>query len=242
VVRQIEINVEPLEVAPVLLLDRVDLKVRNDKAALLVLGMRQRIEPLRVEVLVADLVRAHRRQALPGHTGGQFDAHAFLDRFRPVHRDTLGGAVAQVVTLVQHSAVLLFDARLLARQARHQGRKRLRYGHRHIARQPPWSLIETFGPHQVRVRGRRLGLCLGCGLLRIDVTECQDQSCRRENDPAQSRRSDHLVFPLCCIDWERFPSPVPAPLEIGKDPVSPLRVQCLEAVFEEALVIHAGAS
>jgi hypothetical protein len=37
-------------------------------------------------------------------------------------------------------------------------------------------------------------------------------------------------------------APPNARFEIGKDPVSPLRVQCLEAVFEDALVIHAGAS
>src|SRR5271163_1375104 len=48
VVRQIEVDVEPLQVPPVLLLDRVDQKVWKDKAALLMLGMRQRIKPLRV--------------------------------------------------------------------------------------------------------------------------------------------------------------------------------------------------
>ena len=114
-VRQIEINVEPLEVAPVLLLDRVDLKVRNDKAALLVLGMRQRIEPLRVEVLVADLVRGHGRQPLPGHASRQFDADALLNGFCPVHRDTLGGVVAQIVTLAEQSVMCLFDGGLFGR-------------------------------------------------------------------------------------------------------------------------------
>src|SRR5439155_26279461 len=100
-VRQIEINVEPLQVSPVLLLDRVDQEVRKDKAALLVLGVRQRIEPLRIEVLIADLVRAHRREALPGHTGWQFDPDALLDRFSSVHCDPLGGAVAQIVALAE---------------------------------------------------------------------------------------------------------------------------------------------
>ena len=115
VVRQIEINVEPLQVSPVLLLDRVDQEVRKDKAALLVLGVRQRIEPLRIEVLVADLVRGHRRQPLPGHAGRQFDADALLNGFCPVHRDTLGGAVAQIVTLVEQSVVCLFDGGLFGR-------------------------------------------------------------------------------------------------------------------------------
>src|SRR6266404_6535510 len=41
VIRQIEIQVEPLQVSPVLLLDRVDQEVRKDKAALGVVGMRQ---------------------------------------------------------------------------------------------------------------------------------------------------------------------------------------------------------
>jgi hypothetical protein len=115
VVRQIEINVEPLEVSPVLLLDRVDQEVRKDKAALLVLGVRQRIEALRIEVLIADLVRAHRRQPLPGHPGRQLDANALLNGFCPVHRDALGGVVAQIVTLAEQSVVCLFDGGLFAR-------------------------------------------------------------------------------------------------------------------------------
>src|SRR5438132_12714120 len=74
VVRQIEINVEPLQVSPVLLLERVDQEVRKDKAALLVLGVRQRIERLQIQVLVADLVRRHRRQPLPGDPARQLNA------------------------------------------------------------------------------------------------------------------------------------------------------------------------
>jgi len=167
---------------PVLLLDRIDQEVRKDNAALLVLGVRQRIKPLRVKPLIANLVRAHRREALPGHTGWQFDAHALLNWFCPIHRDTLGGAVAQIVTLAEQSAVLLFDGRLFGRQARHQRRERLGYRDRHVARQPAWTPIDTLGPHQIRVRCRRLG----CGLLGIDVTERQDQCCRRDNDPACS--------------------------------------------------------
>ncbi len=31
-----------------------------------------------------------------------------------------------------------------------------------------------------------------------------------------------------------------APFEIGKDTISSLRAQCLETVFEEALVVHSG--
>ena len=34
--------------------------------------------------------------------------------------------------------------------------------------------------------------------------------------------------------------PATAPLEIGKDAITPLGVQCTEAQFEVALVIHAG--
>src|ERR1700752_1952431 len=38
-IRQIELDIEPLQVPPILLLDRVDQEVRKDKAALLVLGV-----------------------------------------------------------------------------------------------------------------------------------------------------------------------------------------------------------
>jgi hypothetical protein len=38
VIRQIKINVEPLQVTPVLLLDRVSYEVRKDKAALGMVG------------------------------------------------------------------------------------------------------------------------------------------------------------------------------------------------------------
>src|SRR5712692_6753803 len=99
-IRQIEIDVEPGQVSPVLLLDRVDLEVRKDEAALGMVGMRQGVEPLRIEIVLANLVRAHRRQPLPGHPGGQFDADAFLHGFSAIHRDPLGRAVAQIVALV----------------------------------------------------------------------------------------------------------------------------------------------
>jgi len=197
VIRQIKIQIEPLQVSAVLLLDRVDQEVRKDKAALGMVGVRQGIEPLRIEVLVADLVWAHRGQPLPGHPGRQFDANSFLQRFAAVHRDTLDGAVAQIVALVEQRVVRLLDARLGGRQSRKELREGLGTRHRHVAGQPTWSLIETLGPHQIRVWGRRRGLCLGCGLLGIDVTDCQDYANQRENDqtpPAVC--SDHGAPPL----------------------------------------------
>src|SRR6266404_10326 len=48
VIRQVEIYVEPRQVARVLLLERVDQKMRKDKAAIGVFGMRQRIETFRI--------------------------------------------------------------------------------------------------------------------------------------------------------------------------------------------------
>jgi hypothetical protein len=41
VIREVEIDVEPLQVPPVLLLDRVDREVRKDEAAFEMVGMRQ---------------------------------------------------------------------------------------------------------------------------------------------------------------------------------------------------------
>src|SRR5207245_7252638 len=48
VIRQIEIYVEPGQVSPVLLLDRVDQEAWKNKAAVDVVGMRQGVEPLRI--------------------------------------------------------------------------------------------------------------------------------------------------------------------------------------------------
>jgi len=48
VVRQIEINVEPLQVSPVLLLERVDQEVRKDKPPSWCLGCGRGLEPLRI--------------------------------------------------------------------------------------------------------------------------------------------------------------------------------------------------
>src|SRR5712692_477131 len=48
VIRQIEIYVEPGQVSPVLLLDRVDQEGREDKAAIGMVGMRQGVESLRI--------------------------------------------------------------------------------------------------------------------------------------------------------------------------------------------------
>src|SRR6266481_3044434 len=73
-IRQIEIYVEPGQVSPVLVLDRLDQEVQKDEAALGMVGMRQGVEPLRIEIVLANLVQAHRRQPLPGHPSGQLDA------------------------------------------------------------------------------------------------------------------------------------------------------------------------
>src|SRR5215472_5910510 len=99
-VRQVEVDIKPLEIAPVLLLERINHKMREDKAALLMLWMRQRVKALWKQVLVADLVRGHRRKAVPGGAGRQLDPNPLLQRLAPVHRDALCRAVAQIVALV----------------------------------------------------------------------------------------------------------------------------------------------
>src|SRR5258707_3336142 len=141
VIRQIEIDVEPGQVSPVLLLDRIDQEVRKNKAAVGVFGMRQGVEPLRIEILFANLVRAHRRKLLPGHSGGQFDADAFLHGFSAIHRDPLGRAVAQIVALVEQSVMLLFNPWFCRRHSRHHRREWFGTVYLHIARLPALFLL-----------------------------------------------------------------------------------------------------
>src|ERR1700733_15795485 len=80
VIRDIEIQIEPGEVARLLLLDFVDFELGKDHAALWMIGMRQRVEAFGEKVLVPDVGRAHRSQLIPGHAGGQLYPNALLQR------------------------------------------------------------------------------------------------------------------------------------------------------------------
>src|SRR5260370_5673355 len=53
VIRQVQIYVEPGQVSPVLLLERVDQEVREDEAAIAMLRMRPGVEPLRIQIRIA---------------------------------------------------------------------------------------------------------------------------------------------------------------------------------------------
>ena len=86
-VGQVEIEVIPREVAPLLPPDLVDLEPGEDHAPLGVVGVRQGQEARREEVLLADLLGRHRAERLPGRAGRQPDPHALLDRLAARHGD-----------------------------------------------------------------------------------------------------------------------------------------------------------
>jgi hypothetical protein len=102
--------------------------------------MRQGEEALGPQALLTDGVRAHARELFPCYPRGQLDANAFLQRLAALHRDALGGVIAEVVALVEQRLVFAFDAWLCRHIRRHPGRERLDDGDRHIARQPPRPL------------------------------------------------------------------------------------------------------
>ena len=114
-IRDIVLDVEPREIALFLPLDLVDEEARKHEAPFLMLGVRQRVESLGKDVLIANLLRAHIRKGLPGLSRRELDANAFLHRFRAVHRDARGGSIAQVISLVENCHVLARDVGLLCR-------------------------------------------------------------------------------------------------------------------------------
>jgi hypothetical protein len=97
--------------------------------------------------LLTDRVRAHARELFPGYPRGQLDANAFLQRLAALHRDALGGMVAEVVALVEQRLMIAFDAWLCRYIRGHPGRKRLVDCNRLVTRQPARPLAVTLGPH-----------------------------------------------------------------------------------------------
>src|SRR4051794_29222249 len=80
-IRQVEIDVEAPEVARLVMRDLVDLLVGEHLSAGGLLDVRQRLETVRQQPLVADFVGAHSGEAIPGLAGRQLDAHAALYGF-----------------------------------------------------------------------------------------------------------------------------------------------------------------
>jgi hypothetical protein len=115
VIRDIVIDIEPREIAGFLAVDLVDRETRKHETTFLVLRVRQRKEAWREQISVANLLRCHAGEAVPGRSGGEFDSDTFLHRLRAIHRDARGGAIAEIVALIEKRHVLPLNRRLLRR-------------------------------------------------------------------------------------------------------------------------------
>src|SRR3954447_6453054 len=123
-VREIQINIEAPQVASFLPANLVNLVVRENLTTGGLLDMGQRHEAGRQEAPLADFVRAHGCQALPGHTGWKLDADAALDGLTPSrHHHPGDGLVGQVIALVQQIGLSLPHLRLLGLVRRLHGRE-----------------------------------------------------------------------------------------------------------------------
>jgi len=120
-VRQIEVEVEPREVALRLAFGFVDERLREDHAARLVVRMGQRQEASRPEVLGLDLFWSQGSEPVPGNVGGELDPHAALHRLAPGHRNAGYGAVGKVVADGKQVLLAFGERRLSLLKARHEG-------------------------------------------------------------------------------------------------------------------------
>jgi hypothetical protein len=112
VVLQVEVEVETGQVAIFLFLDFVDRELWEYHAAFRMVGMGQRQESLREDIAGRDFIGTQRGEFLPGHSGGQLDANATLNRFPSRHRDALRRVITQVITLLEQRLMALHDVRL----------------------------------------------------------------------------------------------------------------------------------
>jgi hypothetical protein len=117
VVRQVEIEIEPSQIAVFLLLDFIDVKFREDHSSLFMLGMRQGQEALGPETLLFDFIGRHLGQVFPAFPLGQFHADTALQRFALGHLGVFGRVVAQIVSLLQQIHLPLVKLVLLAGQS-----------------------------------------------------------------------------------------------------------------------------
>jgi hypothetical protein len=104
VLRKVVGEIEPLEVAPLLLLHFADVRRRKEHPALAVVGMRQREEALRPEPLLANLRRGHRGELGPGDALREASAHAALHRLFARHRHAGNRAVREIVAFGEERA------------------------------------------------------------------------------------------------------------------------------------------
>src|SRR6185369_17327192 len=98
---QIELQIESREITALLLLDLLDVKLREHHPAFRVVGMRKRKESSRKRIRLSDLVGTHRLKCFPGHSVGKCDTYPFLDRFPAGHRDRVGRTVGKVVPIIE---------------------------------------------------------------------------------------------------------------------------------------------
>ncbi len=111
-VRQAVFQIETLQVTTILLLHLLDMEVREQHAAFIVVVVRQGIEPRRPQIPGLDLLRCHRGQIVPARALGQLDAHPALHRLFPgVAGDALDRPVGKVVTLFEQVGEALLDLR-----------------------------------------------------------------------------------------------------------------------------------
>src|SRR5216117_2805813 len=96
-VGEIEVEIEAGQVPARLIAGLLDEELREDHAALGMVGMRQRHEAPGEDVLVPDLLRRHPGQRVPCHSRRRFHADTALDRLATAHRGAGDRAVAEVV-------------------------------------------------------------------------------------------------------------------------------------------------
>ncbi len=111
--RQIEIDIEAPQIAPLLEADLLDLVLGKHLPSGSLLDVRQRQKSRGKQLAGANLLRRHAPEAVPGHTPWKFDAHASLHRFPSTGHHHAGLLmIRQIVALVEHVALLLHHLRL----------------------------------------------------------------------------------------------------------------------------------
>jgi hypothetical protein len=97
--------------------------------------MGQRLEGVRENVPLANLLRVHPRQRRPGHAAFELRPHALLQGLTAEHRGVLRRPIGQVVALRQHILVaLLYFGLVGLHSLHHRGEALSVLVHRHVAR------------------------------------------------------------------------------------------------------------
>ncbi len=129
VLGQIVRQVEPIEIAALLLQHFLDMKFRKDHAPFGMMRMGERIEAGGKQVLLANFVRRHAGKLVPACAGRQFGADAFLQGLGAVHLRRRRRMVGQVVPLGEQVELPFHHGRLVSLHLRLHLVERL--GHHH---------------------------------------------------------------------------------------------------------------